>query len=151
MLAWAVAMATLCAFLMPSHNSYFRVGPHSDMRVAGLIPIDTPLRYALMVAYTVVNCIMRTVSDEVVKPWMIHVVQNTSRDVEKGDMGAFARRALEVTILEALYSWYDFLSSLVIAFVQVDMLLVEMTCHLATSTVTTLHYCAKQRANQREL
>ena len=83
----------------------------------------------------------------VVHPWMINAIQNTENQDDTGDVKKYA---YEVTMWEAIYSWYDFLSSLLIAFVQADLLLVEVACHIITSMVTTYYYVSKKEPEAKE-
>ena len=116
--AWAVFVGSVMFALVPPDTKYLRFGPNEAMRFAGIIPINTALRYGVFIAFVIVNCVLRTVAAEVVKPWIINTLQNTDNlDVS----GNTQKYAFEVTLWEAMYSWYDFLLSFMIAFVQLDL------------------------------
>lgn len=141
LVAWAVFVGGVMFVCVPPDTKYMRVGPNDSMRFAGIIPINTWLRYGIFVAFTIVNCVLRTVADEIVKPWIINTVQNT----ENTDATGNARKyAYEVALYEVMYSWYDYLMLLMIAFVQVDLLLVEITCHSCICMCTTHYYISKK-------
>lgn len=139
LLAWAAT----CSFFLgiavsvSSDNSstkFFSFGPSEDLVILD-IKINTGWRYSVVIFYTIVSTVARTVLQEIVAPWLIQTVQN---DKPKD---AYAQRyAQEVALGEVIYRWFDWFMYMHILLAQVDMMIVELAGNLAAVAYTTRMY-----------
>ena len=139
LLGWA---ATCTLFLsvavsVASDNSstkFFTFGPREDLVILD-VKINTGWRYSVVIFYTIISTVARTVLQEIVSPWLIQTVQN---DKPKD---AYARRyAQEVAIGEVVYRWFDWFMYMHILLAQVDMMIVELAGNLVAVVYTTRMY-----------
>lgn len=147
-LAWmAFVTAMLFLFIHGNPNAtFFRLGPHEDLILFG-IPIHSAGRYAVVVAYTAVSTLVRTLQQEVLRPWVIQQVQNDHPKTPY--VRSYAYFILGV---ETAYIWFDWLLYLNILLAQVDLMMVEMIGNLLATMYTTHLYlgqaCAQPTANE---
>lgn len=117
-----------------SSSKFFTFGPRDDLIILD-VRIDTPFRYSMVVLYTVVSTLARTLLQEIVSPWLIQTIQN---DKPKD---AYARRyALEVAIGDVIYRWFDWFMYMHILLAQIDMMIIELVGNLIAVVYTTKMY-----------
>jgi hypothetical protein len=117
-----------------SETRFFTFGPRDELVILD-IKINTPWRYSVVVMYTIISTIARTVLQEVVSPWLIQTVQN---DKPKDEYAQ--RYAQEVAIGEVIYRWFDWFMYMNILLAQVDMMLIELVGNLLAVIYTTRMY-----------
>jgi hypothetical protein len=117
-----------------SSTKFFTFGPRDDLVILD-VKINTGWRYSVVIIYTIISTVARTVLQEIVSPWLIQTVQN---DKPKD---AYARRyAQEVAIGEVVYRWFDWFMYMHILMAQVDMMIVELIGNLMAVIYTTRMY-----------
>ena len=105
-------------------TSFYRFGPNPELVILG-ITIDTPEKYGLIVLYAVINTVIRNLDHSIIAPWITLNVQNINaqptEDTEKKD----TNKQFEISIINTIYSWFDWLIYINMLLAQVDMFLLE--------------------------
>lgn len=139
LVGWIVFVLVVLAFAIDGNSdkgTFFRIGPHHDLKIFN-IPVDTGWRYFVVVVYTSVSTVVRTLHQEVIAPWIVQKIQN---DVAKDD---YTRRfAFEVVIVDVLFRWFDWAMYMNILLAQCDLMVIEIVGNMATSMYTTKLYMA---------
>lgn len=130
-----VLMSVFVVLSNPADKRFYRWGPHDDFAIMG-VPINTPIRYMVLVLYSFINSVFRTVHRNFLTPWLINNVQDESRD-KKHIKPHFA---YEVTTVIVVYNWVDWLLYMNILMAQIDMVVVEIVADLITSLFTSYYY-----------
>ena len=139
LLGWAAfcSLFLSVAVSLASDNSstkFFTFGPREDLIILD-VKINTGWRYSVVILYTIISTVARTVLQEIVSPWLIQTIQN---DKPKD---AYARRyAQEVAVGEVIYRWFDWFMYMHILLAQVDMMIVELAGNLVAVVYTTRMY-----------
>ena len=137
LLGWAcvcLLFLTIALSTSTETTKFFAFGPRENLVILDM-KIDTGWKYSLVVLYTVISTLARTVLQEVLSPWLIQTVQN---DKPKD---AYARRyAQEVAVGEVIYRWFDWFMYMHILLAQVDMLIIELVGNLLAVVYTTRMY-----------
>ena len=103
--------------------SFYRFGPNPDLEILGIV-IDTPDKYCLIVLYAILNTIIRNLDHNVIAPWITLNVQNANaQTVERIKI----KKQYEISIINTIYSWFDWLIYIHMLLAQVDMFLLELT------------------------
>jgi hypothetical protein len=143
--AWCACVVVTVGAVALRHagggSTFFRFGPHEDLRVLG-VAIDRAGPYTLLVCYSFVNAVVRAVHANVLVPWLVNNVQDVGRPLG----AACVRYAYEVSALVTLYHWIDWLLYMSILLAQVDMFLIELTADLLATTGTTYVYISMSKA-----
>ena len=140
LLIWLLTVAGSLLYLN-TDTAYINYGPNDNLRFVG-IQINTYQKYSLLALYTIINSVLRTLSIELIHPWLVNCLQNP----ENQSQNTFtARYGYEVSIVNVVYSWFDWVVSLIIVFSQLDLLLLEMSCHIITTVFTTNMYINKKK------
>jgi len=101
-------------------TSFYRFGPNPDLVILG-ITIDTPDKYGLIVLYAVLNTIIRNLDHNVIAPWITLNVQNINVAEQ-----IKVKKQYEISIINTIYSWFDWLIYIHMLLAQVDMFLLEL-------------------------
>lgn len=137
-LGW-VLVCTFCLMTSihhTSHSTFFHVGPSDTLVIFG-IKFNTYAKYFMIVFYTIVSTIVRTLQQEVISPWIIQNVQN---EREKSEYTK--RHAYEIVMIDIMYRWFDWYMYMNILLAQVDMIIIELIGNVATSFYMTRLYLA---------
>ena len=116
-------------------NDFFRAGPHENLDILG-IQINTYPRYMVLVIYTFVNSLFRTLSSNVISPWIINHIQDTERDKTTINH----RHAYEIATTNVIYHWMDWLLYMNILLAQIDLVAIEVCADLTMTWCTTYLY-----------
>ena len=114
---------------------FYRYGPQNDLIILGFV-IDTPAKYGYLVLYLIINTFIRTLHHEILTPWLINNVQ----DVQRVRTNHMYMIAYEVTTVNVIYQWLDWLLYMNILLAQIDLVLIEILCNLVSSNITTYYY-----------
>ena len=150
LMAWAGFCTLFLGVAVVSYSrsastKFFSFGPREDLIILD-VPINTYGRWLLVIMYTIISTVARTVLQEVVSPWLIQTVQN---DKPKDQ---YARKyAQEVALGEVLYRWFDWFMYMHILLAQVDMMIVELVGNLAVVAYTTRVYMKPKEEDELEL
>ena len=113
---------------------FFRIGPSPDLTIFDA-KIDTFPKYFIIVLYTIISTVVRTLQQEIITPWLIQNVQN---DKPKDDF--IIRYAQEISLGECLYRWFDWFMYMHILLAQVDMMVIELLGNLICVYYVTRMY-----------
>lgn len=140
--AWILFITGLLSITVRDSNStFFQVGPNNDLHIFG-ITINTPLRYTIVVAYTMCSTVIRTLQQEVLMPWIIQSIQNGKEKNEYVQTHAY-----HVVLVDVTYRWFDWFMYMNILLSQIDMTVIEMAGNLVTSYYMTKYYLAHSKKN----
>ena len=151
LLAWA---SVCCVFLgiavkvsgdTSAPTKFFTFGPREDLIILD-IKINTGSRYSIVIMYTIISTIARTVLQEIVSPWLIQSVQNDKpKDV-------YTRRyAQEIAFGEVVYRWFDWFMYMHILLAQIDMMIIELVGNIIAVIYTTHLYMKPKTEENEEL
>ena len=125
-------------------TSFYRFGPNPELVILGIV-IDTPQKYGLIVLYAVLKTIIRNLDHSIIAPWITLNIQNINalptEDTEKKD----TNKQFEISIINTIYSWFDWLIYIHMLLAQVDMFLLELTTDVIAIYFVTRWYI-KNRA-----
>ena len=116
--------------------SFYQFGPNPDLVIIGIV-IDTPTKYGLVVVYAVINTVIRNLDHNIIVPWIMLNVQNIKitniyvKDVSK---------QYEISIINTIYSWFDWLIYIHMLLAQIDMFLLELTTDVIAIYFVTRWY-----------
>jgi len=149
--AWMIVILTiLLSYIFANteqfmgDTSFYRFGPNPELVILGIV-IDTPQKYGLIVLYAVINTIIRNLDHSIIAPWITLNIQNINalptEDTEKKD----TNKQFEISIINTIYSWFDWLIYIHMLLAQVDMFLLELTTDVIAIYFVTRWYI-KNRA-----
>jgi len=115
----------------------YRFGPNPDLYILGFC-INTYEKYISVAVFCFINSGMRTLNNEILKPWITNQVQDVSKPVNVLKINAY-----EITCVSCLYIWFDFFMYMNILLAQIDMMLIEVGTDLITTTILTTYYLHK--------
>ena len=139
MTAVMIAVTVVCTSDTNLPNKFFRAGPHSDMIVLN-VPINTYGKYSLIVIYCVINSAMRSIKLGVLQAWLINDVQN-----DKPISPALVWQSYEVSVINCLYSWFDWFISINLLLSQIDIMMIEVVSDTITTIITNKIYIANKK------
>ena len=141
--AWMICIGTLMAIVIPreqtGENTFYRFGPHYDLVVLGF-RIDTFDKYLLVLFYCACNTFMRNIRLDVILPWITHNIQDMSPEAEERKASLNQKMSYEITIVSAMYAWFDWFIYINLLLAQVDMVLVEVGMDMVATTIITYLY-----------
>ena len=129
-----------------SNLKFYRFGPHDDFLILGL-SINTPLKYSILVIYEILNTFVRTIQHEVISPWIINNIQ----DIERKQSKYIKSIAYEITSINIIYQWVDWLIYMNMLLAQIDMVLIEILSNLIATGVTTYLYLQNNIHNKNDI
>jgi hypothetical protein len=150
LLGWATVCSLFLAVAVgvsaeTSSTKFFTFGPREDLVILD-VKINTGWRYSVVIFYTIISTIARTVLQEIVSPWLIQTIQN---DKPKD---AYAQRyAQEIAIGEVIYRWFDWFMYMHILLAQIDMMIVELTGNIVAVIYTTKMYMRPKELDELQL
>jgi len=150
LLAWAAFCTVFLSIAVTFYagntsTKFFTFGPHENLVILD-VKINTLPRYFIIIIYTIISTIARTVLQEVISPWLIQTVQN-----EKPKDSYAQKYAQQVAIGEVIYRWFDWFMYMNILLAQVDMMIVELAGNLVVVVYTTRMYMKPRGVDEIEL
>lgn len=117
-------------------TSFYRFGPNPDLVIIGIV-IDTPTKYGLVVVYAVINTVIRNLDHNIIMPWIMLNVQNLKiTNIDAKDIP----KQYEISIINTIYSWFDWLIYIHMLLAQIDMFLLELTTDVIAIYFVTRWY-----------
>jgi hypothetical protein len=148
-IAWIVIVVCgLSAMVSQSDEEYrkfYHVGPRDDLVILG-IKINTGGKYIIVVLYSLINSVFRTCYHNVMHPWVINNVQDESRS--KTHLNRY--QVYEISTINVVYNWVDWLLYMNILLAQIDMMIVEIVADLTTTLVLTRYYLSVPKVIKEE-
>lgn len=135
-LLWMLLVSITLLLFNNISREYISFGP-SDKLIFICIKIDNYVKYLIMILYTCINSVLRTLNIELVYPWIINELQDINK---KDDNNYIINYGYEISITYILYTWFDWVISLIIVFTQIDFLICEILFHIITTFFTTRYY-----------
>ncbi len=127
-----------------SNLTFYRFGPSDKLIIMG-ITINTSIKYIMVVIFSTINSTMRSLSHNFVSSWIINNIQD-----EKADKYKFKKRiAYQVSIINIIYTWVDWLLYMNILLSQIDMLLYEICSDILVSIICTRYYLNKKNKDKK--
>lgn len=136
--AVSVVIAVMSRGIDDEHAHFYRFGPHPDLLLMGF-RVDCYEKYAVVIAYCIVNSVMRTLYNDILHAWILNHVQ----DETKAKTASTVALAYNVTCVTSMYHWFDWLIYMNILLAQIDLVIVEVTTDVAMSLLTTRYYIKK--------
>jgi len=140
---WMVVILTIMLSYIFSNKedysgdtSFYRFGPNPELVIIGIV-IDTPTKYGLVVLYAVINTIIRNLDHNIIVPWIMLNVQNIKiTNIDAKDIP----KQYEISIINTIYSWFDWLIYIHMLLAQIDMFLLELTTDVIAIYFVTRWY-----------
>lgn len=135
---WIIAIIggiTSALLSQSSVDTFYTFGPSSTFVILG-ITIDTPLKYSIVVLYSVLDTLVTALLYQVVTPWLTLVVHDTT--VSKTHISYFLIH--EISLISRIYAWIDWLLYINILLSQIDVALIQLlTDALCTIYITYVY------------
>ena len=135
---WIIAIIggiTSALLSQSSVDTFYTFGPSSTFVILG-ITIDTPLKYSIVVLYSVLDTLVTALLYQVVTPWLTLVVHDTT--VSKTHLSYFLIH--EISLISRIYAWIDWLLYINILLSQIDVALIQLlTDALCTIYITYVY------------
>lgn len=128
-----------------SKMSFYNFGPSDRLIIMGLI-INTPFKYILILILSFINSSVRAVSHNYINPWIINNIQNENENENKLNK----RIVYQISIVNTIYTWIDWLLYMNILLAQIDMLIYEIISEIIISTLFNRYYMKKSISNKKD-
>jgi hypothetical protein len=143
-LGWIILIITSLTILLTHQKdktnlSFYKLGPSNNLIILGII-INTPLKYIMIVIFSTLNSAIRSLSHNFVNSWIINNIQDDKADKSKLNK----RVAYQVSIINIIYTWLDWLLYMNILLSQIDMLLYEICSDIIVSVICNRYYLNKK-------
>lgn len=123
------------------NTSFYQFGPNPDLVIIGIV-IDTPTKYGLVVVYAVINTVIRNLDHNIIMPWIMLNVQNIKiTNIDAKDIP----KQYEISIINTIYSWFDWLIYIHMLLAQIDMFLLELTTDVIAIYFVTRWYIKNKK------
>jgi hypothetical protein len=123
-------------------TTFYRFGPNPELVILGIV-IDTAEKYCLVVLYAIINTIIRNLDHNIIAPYITLNVQNIN--APNNDIKEIPKQ-YEVSIINTIYSWFDWLIYINMLLAQVDMFLLELTTDVIAIYFVTGWYIKNRTA-----
>ena len=123
-------------------TTFYRFGPNPELVILGIV-IDTAEKYCLVVLYAIINTIIRNLDHNIIAPYITLNVQNINSP--NNDIKEIPKQ-YEVSIINTIYSWFDWLIYINMLLAQVDMFLLELTTDVIAIYFVTGWYIKNRTA-----
>lgn len=138
LLAWVIFVTLIVTQINKGNQTpFFRWGPNEGL-ILFYVVIDNYYKYIIVVLYTLMSTILRTLQSEILMPWIIQSVQNHNEKTEY-----VKKHAYEVVIIDGIYRWFDWFMYMNILLAQIDMMAIEVIGNLVISYLTTRYLYMK--------
>jgi hypothetical protein len=145
LIGWMIILTLALIFNLYQEDDnakFFTVGPNENFIFMG-IKIDTVYEYIILVICISINTCIRNLNQDILCPWLIQVIQND----KKLEYSLFT--AYEITIINGIYTWFDYVFNLNLAIIQIDMILIQVFINmLANITITNLYLKEKKTVSK---
>lgn len=124
-------------------NTYIKFGPQENLFIVG-IQINNYNLYFCVVFYCIFNTILRTINTGILSPYIINYIQDIHRSENIEEV---KRYGYEIVIINILFIWFDWVTSLIIIFTQFDFMLYQLICEIIISIITTHYYINNKKVD----
>ena len=127
-----------------SNLSFYRFGPSNKLIIMGIM-INTPIKYIMLIIFSCVNSGFRSLSHNFISSWIINNIQDDKADKRKLNK----RVAYQISIINIVYTWIDWLLYMNILLSQIDMLIFEICSDIIVSIICNRYYLNKNDKNDK--
>ena len=132
MLFWMIIITCLFIWLIQGNSDpIFQFGPNSQLFILS-ISIDTPNKYLMVVAFCIINSCIRVLNHSILGVYIMNIIQDKTKTP--------AYNSYEITLINSVFSWFDFFMFVNIIFAQFDMFLIEVCSDLIVTAIVTSYY-----------
>ena len=130
-----ISMGLLYNIMDNTMHMFFRVGPNDNLYVIGIY-IDNYQRYSCVLCYCFINSVMRCVTVNILQPWLINQVQDTTKEKHS----TITLTAYQINTAIKLYTWIDWYIYMNLLFSQMDILIIEVGADIIVSNIAVYYY-----------
>lgn len=116
-------------------SPFYNTGPNSVLVIL-VFNIDNYTKYSLIVCYSFINSIFRSLFHNILMPW----VNNSIRDITKPVPINIHIFAYESAFIITIYTWCDWFLYYNILISQIDLLIIEITIDVIMAGIITKYY-----------
>lgn len=129
-----IIVINLMYFAKNNNSTFYNIGPSSNLVVLNII-IDTPLKYIIVILYSILNNIIRNLNSNVLRPWITHQIQDNTNEgkIRKKELNYI--NAYEINTIYTIYIWFDFLIYIHLLLSQIDLFLIEASSDVFIVTI----------------
>jgi hypothetical protein len=135
---WMISVVVSLILLLKNNellgDGMYNVGPNDNLYILGFC-INNTSKYSVVIVFCFINSGVRTLNNEIVKPWIVNQVQDVSKTCIVPKIDAY-----ELSCVSGVYSWFDFFMYMNILLSQIDMMLVEVFSDLLMTLILTNYY-----------
>lgn len=131
-------------------STFYRFGPSENLVVLG-IKIDTPLKYGIVIMYSLCNNIVRNLNTNILRSWITHHIQDDTIEgiVRKKTLNY--RMAYQINTVFTIYQWFDWLIYIHLLLSQFDLFLIEASSDVFIVTlIVRFWYLSGEQNNKNE-
>jgi hypothetical protein len=130
---WLVVLILLT--IVAPTNEFYRFGPNENLKILGF-HVDTPGKYILLLIYSVMSTIIRSLKNNVIQSWITLNIQDESKSL----VGLNKLHAYEISLVTEIYGWVDWFINLNMFLAQVDMIIMLTFCETIMVFYITRYY-----------
>jgi hypothetical protein len=135
---WIIAVTVVLYILIQKQGligkDIYRIGPNPELYILGF-SIDTYQKYIIIASFCFINSGMRTINNEMLRPWITNQIQDVSKQIEVSKSLSY-----EISCICCIYTWFDFFMYMNIVLSQIDMMLIEVSTDLSMTIILTSYY-----------
>jgi hypothetical protein len=136
---WILFISISIGYFSQSQNNntpFYKIGPNDKLIILN-ITIDTPIKYSLVVLYSIFNNIIRNLNNIVLNPWITHNIQDNTQEGVMRKIILNKKIAYEINTVNTIYKWFDFLIYIHLLLSQIDIFFIEATSDVLIVTIIT--------------
>ena len=144
---WIGIIVAITSVIASQDNTIaiFQIGPNEQLIIFGIV-IDSLAKYTAVVAFCFLNSGIRTLNHNILQPYIINVIQDTSNTTAITYQKSYA-----LSFVYTIYNWLDFFMYMNILMSQIDMLFVEIAADLIINFVLTTNYVKMKHVMKRNI
>jgi len=142
---WIFTITSFLFFTLkqqPKTLPLFQIGPNPELFIL-YIPIDTNIKYILVVSFCFFNSIIRSMNHNILQSWIINEIQDITKHTISSVFISY-----EISCVSTIYNWFDFFMYMHILMSQIDLLFVEITADMIMIIIITKYYLTKKHEYQ---
>jgi len=134
---WIISIITFLFFYIEKDS--FPIGPNHDLYILH-IPIDTPIKYSIVVSFCFCNSVFRSLNHNILQSWIINTIQDINSKIPITEPFL----CYEISCISTIYNWFDFFMYMHILMSQIDLLFIEVSADVIMTIIITRYYLDKK-------
>ena len=131
-LLWMGMISSIFLYIVQGDTDpIFNFGPNENLFILGIL-INDQNKYCSVVAFCFVNSGIRVLNHNILTPYIINTIQNKACLI--------SHNSYEISLVSAIYTWFDFFMFITIAFAQMDLFLIEIFSDIIVTVITTRYF-----------